>query len=182
MKALLLFRRLCHPKAYCSITEFKDSFLRILLTLPSLYVAAMPSFAQPVSITGGLRMVIRDPQSLYAQKSVQSGTNNSGGSSNTSGGATAAETNLILTSGVIMVNGVSANTRTQLSHKGFTTEGTLVLGPSTLQTSAFAIADTTVNPAVTPASVNYSAYTILSLIREARSMSPSFINIFSNSL
>jgi hypothetical protein len=77
---------------------------------------------------------------------------------------------------------VSGNTRTELSHKGFTTDGSLVLGPSTLETSAFALADPTADPAVEPAVINYSAYTSLFLVREARSINPSFINSFSNSL
>jgi hypothetical protein len=141
-----------------------------------------PGFAQFLGVNGGLRMVIFDPQSLYARKAAQSGTSSSGGTSSTSGGSTAAATELVLTNGVITAKGVSGNTRTELSHKGFTTDGSLVLGPSTLETSAFALADPTADPAVEPAVINYSAYRSLFLVREARSINPSFINSFSNSL
>lgn len=142
----------------------------------------LPGFAQFVGVTGGLRMVTSDPQSLYARKAAQSGTNSSGGTSSTSGGSSAAETELILSDGTISAQGVSGNTRTEVSHKGFTTDGSLILGPSTLETSAFALANPAADPAVEPALINYSAFTSLFLVREARSASPSFINSFSRSL
>ena len=131
-------------------------------------------------------MVNYDRQSLYASKSAQSGTSSSGDVSSISGGASSAKTELVLTDENITVNGVSGNTRSSLSHKGFTTAGTVILGPSTLSSSAFALAvpvvDPTIDPVAEPLVVNYSAYTTIVLTREARSMNRSFLNSFANAL
>lgn len=135
------------------------------------------ALAQFIGSIGGLRVVTYDPQSLYAKKSAQSGTSSSGGGSGTGGDASAV-TDLVLTDETITAIGVSGNTKSTLSHKGFTTDGSIILGPSTISTSAFALA----NPAVEPAVINYTAYTSIILQREARSLNPTFINSFSNSL
>lgn len=127
-------------------------------------------------------MVINDPQTLFAQKGAQSGTSNSGATATMGGGSSSAETELVLTNGRISAQGVSGNTRTELSHTGFTTEGTMILGPSTLETSAFALADPTIEPVAEPKVIIYSSYTSLFLSREASSINPSFINSFSRSL
>jgi hypothetical protein len=174
--------RLRRPRRDAPLTRSFGTAFALGVVFSCMLGAPLPGFAQFVGVTGGLRMVISDPQALYARKAAQSGTNSSGGTSSTSGGSTAAETELILTDGTISAQGVSGNTRTELSHKGFTTEGSLILGPSTLETSAFALANPAVDPAVEPAVINYSAYTSLILVREARSLSPSFINSFSKSL
>jgi hypothetical protein len=143
---------------------------------------SQPALAQFNSSIGGLRMVTYDPQSLYAKKTAQSGTSSSGSSSSTGGGSSSAVTDLVLTDETITAIGVSGNTKSTLSHKGFTTDGSIILGPSTLSTSAFALADPTAVAAVDPVVINYSAYTSILLQREARSVNPSFINSFSNSL
>jgi hypothetical protein len=144
--------------------------------------SSAPAWAQFIGSIGGLRMVTYDPQSLYAKKSAQSGTSSSGSSTSSGGGSTSAETDLVLTDETITAIGVSGNTKSTLSHKGFTTDGSIILGPSTLSTSAFALADPTADPTVDPVVINYSAYTSIILQREARSVNPSFINSFSNSL
>ena len=127
-------------------------------------------------------MVINDPQSLYARKVAQSGTSNSGATETMGGGSSSAKTELVLTNGTISAQGVSGNTRTELSHTGFTTESGMILGPSTLETSAFALADPMIEPAADPKTIIYSSYTSLILVREASSLNPSFVNSFSRSL
>ena len=141
-----------------------------------------PVLAQFIGSIGGLRVTSYDPQSLYARKSAQSGTSTSGGGSSTSGGSSTAETDLVLTNETITAVGVSGNTKSTLTHKGFTTDGSLILGPSTLSSSAFVLADPTATVTADPVIVNFSAYTAIVLQREARSINPSFINSFSNSL